>query len=237
MLFSVGIALLLGQALASPHALQQLRQREGNDCPPIHIFGARETTAPPGFGAAAGIVDDLTKTNKGATNEPIVYPACGGGADCAGVSYADSVKNGTAAVATAVNDFNKKCPKTKIVMLGFSQGAQIMDNAYCGGGDTIEGVEDANVLISKEALGQLKVAIFMGDPRYIAGFPYEVGTCKTQGFAPRPQGFRCPNGDNIKSFCDEADPFCCDGNDPVAHLQYPSVYGDKIKQFVGDKLK
>ncbi|GKT46377.1 acetylxylan esterase [Colletotrichum spaethianum] len=103
-----------------------------------------------------------------------------------------------------------------------------MDNAYCGGGDTIEGVKDANVLISNEALGQVKVAIFMGDPRYVAGLPYEVGTCKTQG---------CPNGGNIKSFCDSADPFCCNGNDPVAHLQYPSIYGDQIKQFVSDKLK
>ncbi|KZL76316.1 acetyl xylan esterase (cutinase), partial [Colletotrichum tofieldiae] len=237
MLSSVGIALLLGQALASPHSLQHLRQRQGNDCPPIHIFGARETTAPPGFGAAAKIVDDLTKANQGATNEPIVYPACGGASDCLGVSYADSVKNGTAAVATAVNDFNKKCPQTKIVMLGFSQGAQIMDNAYCGGGDAIEGVKDVNVLISNEALTQVKVAIFMGDPRYVAGLPYEVGTCKTQGFAPRPQGFQCPNGGNIKSFCDSADPFCCNGNDPIAHLQYPSIYGDQIKQFVSDKLK
>lgn len=37
------------------------------------------------------------------------------------------------------------------------------------------------MLISTEALGAVKVAIFMGDPRYIAGLPYEVGTCKTQG--------------------------------------------------------
>lgn len=62
-----------------------------------------------------------------------------------------------------------------------NQGAQIMDNAYCGGGDSIEGVKDVNVLISNEALGAVKVAIFMGDPRYVAGLPYEVGTCKTQG--------------------------------------------------------
>ncbi|CAI0654405.1 unnamed protein product [Colletotrichum noveboracense] len=234
MWFSVGIALLVGQALATPHSLQT---RQGNDCPPIHIFGARETTAPPGFGAAAKIVDDLTKANQGATNEAINYPACGGGTDCLGVSYADSVKNGTDSIATAINDFNKRCPQTKIVMLGFSQGAQIMDNAYCGGGDSIEGVKNTNVLISQQALGAVKVAIFMGDPRYVAGLPYEVGTCQTKGFAPRPQGFQCPFGNNIKSFCDSADPFCCNGNDPVAHLQYPNIYGDQIKQFVSDKLK
>lgn len=106
--------LLLGQTLTSP-----LLPRD--DCPPVHILGARETTAPPGFGAAAGIVDDLTKAHPGATNEAVNYPACGGASDCLGVSYADSVKNGTDAAAKAVNDFNARCPRTKIVMLGFSQ--------------------------------------------------------------------------------------------------------------------
>ncbi|TEA21115.1 Acetylxylan esterase 2 [Colletotrichum sidae] len=234
MRFGIAITLLLGQALATPHSL---RERQGSNCPPIHIFGARETTAPPGFGAAAGIVDDITKANQGATNEAIDYPACGGATDCLGVSYADSVKNGTDSVAKTVNDFNAKCPKTKLVMLGFSQGAQIMDNAFCGGGDSIEGVKDINVLISQQALGMVKVAIFLGDPRYVEGFPYEVGTCKTKGFAPRPSEFQCPFGDKIKSYCDAADPFCCNGTDPVAHLQYPTVYGNEIKQFVSDKLK
>lgn len=60
-----------------------------------------------------------------------------------------------------------------------------MDNAYCGGGDSIEGVKDTNVLVSQDALKMVKVAIFMGDPRYVAGFPYEVGTCKTQGVSLR----------------------------------------------------
>lgn len=56
-----------------------------------------------------------------------------------------------------------------------------MDNALCGGGDSIEGVKDTNVLVSQQALGMVKVAIFMGDPRYVAGLPYEVGTCQTKG--------------------------------------------------------
>ena len=109
--------LLAGQALAtSLHILP----RQG-DCPRLHVFGARETTAPAGFGTSGGIVDRILRANSGATSEPINYPACGGQGSCGGIQYRDSVKQGTAAVATAVNAFNQKCPDTEIVLIGYSQ--------------------------------------------------------------------------------------------------------------------
>lgn len=42
--------LLLGKALASPIEVEE-RQ---TSCPNIHVFGARETTAPAGYGTAGG---------------------------------------------------------------------------------------------------------------------------------------------------------------------------------------
>ena len=47
-----------------------------------------------------------------------------------------------------------------------------MDNALCGG---------AGATLSGAALEAVKVAIFMGDPRYRAGLPYNYGTCQAQG--------------------------------------------------------
>lgn len=47
-----------------------------------------------------------------------------------------------------------------------------MDNALCGG---------AGQSLSGTALVAVKAAIFMGDPRYVNGLPYNVGTCKAQG--------------------------------------------------------
>ena len=53
-----------------------------------------------------------------------------------------------------------------------SKGGQIMDNALCGGaGQTLSGA----------ALNAVRAAIFMGDPRYVAGLPYNVGSCQAQG--------------------------------------------------------
>lgn len=91
------------------------------DCPPVHVFGARETTAPPGMGTAGSIVDAIVQAHPGATSEAIDYPACGGQAQCGGVAYEASAQQGTQATASAVNGFNERCPDTELVLIGYSQ--------------------------------------------------------------------------------------------------------------------
>lgn len=49
------------------------------------------------------------------------------------------------------------------------------------GGDTAEGITNTAVPLSSAAVSQIKAAIFMGDPRFVAGLSYEVGTCKAGG--------------------------------------------------------
>ena len=117
MLFKAVTFLLAAQALATP---LELEERQGN-CPPVHIFGARETTVSPGYGTAGVVVNLVLNSNSGSTAEAIVYPACGGQASCGGQSYAQSALAGTAAVANAVNAFNTRCPNTKLVLVGYSQ--------------------------------------------------------------------------------------------------------------------
>lgn len=90
-------------------------------CPNVHIFGARETTVSPGYGTAGVVVNLVLNSNPGSTAEAIVYPACGGQASCGGQSYAQSALAGTAAVASAVNAYNARCPNTKLVLVGYSQ--------------------------------------------------------------------------------------------------------------------
>jgi acetylxylan esterase len=102
-------------AFASPVELQK------RACPPIHVFGARETTASPGYGSAGTVVNKILAAHSGATAEAINYPACGGGSACGGVSYSNSVKQGTAAVVSAVSAFAKQCPSTELVIVGYSQ--------------------------------------------------------------------------------------------------------------------
>jgi hypothetical protein len=64
-------ALLLAHCGASPIAALKARQ----SCPEVHVFGARETTAPAGYGTASVVVDLVLGAYSGATSEAIDYPA------------------------------------------------------------------------------------------------------------------------------------------------------------------
>ena len=129
------------------------------------------------------------------------------------------------------------------------QGGQIMDNALCGGG---------SAQLSGAAATMVKAAIFMGDPRYVSGLSYNVGTCKAKGvskpcmnhsfistsrliyemlqFAARPSGFQCSAAAKIKSYCDAADPYCCNGSSQATHQGYGGVYGQQALAFIKTKI-
>lgn len=129
MLKTAAAFLLAGGVLSSPVEFEK------RSCPPIHIFGARETTAPAGYGTSATVVNLVIGAHSGATSEAINYPACGGQASCGGASYASSAQQGVAAVVSAVNNFNSQCPESQIVLVGYSQVcllylAYIVSNLY-----------------------------------------------------------------------------------------------------------
>ncbi|KAI4864760.1 carbohydrate esterase family 5 protein [Hypoxylon rubiginosum] len=199
-------------------------------CPNVKVFGARETTAPPGFGSASTVVNLIEQANSGATSESIVYPAAGGNV------YAASVTAGVAAVANQTKTFNQMCPESKIVMVGYSQGAQIVDDAFCGGPDGTS----LNTTAASISLGVGKMVaaiILMGNPRHVNGLPFNVGNATAGGFAARPVGFQClAFEDIIAAFCDVDDPFCAKGNSSATHQGYGSVYGQAALAFVQSKL-
>ena len=119
---SARLAFAMVNALAVPlFALGAFASLAAAQCPQVHVFGARETTAPPGFGSAGPVVDMVLSSVPGSTAEVINYPACGGQASCGGISYAQSVIDGVNAVASQVNTFNAECPNTVLVLIGYSQ--------------------------------------------------------------------------------------------------------------------
>lgn len=112
--------LLLPAVFANPLEVVQLEERQSS-CPKVHVFGARETTAPAGYGTSQNVVNSVLSAYSGSNAEAINYPACGGQSSCGSVSYANSVVQGITAVASAVNSYNTKCPNTVLVLIGYSQ--------------------------------------------------------------------------------------------------------------------
>lgn len=56
-------------------------------------------------------------------------------------------------------------------------------------------------------------------------------------FDPRPSGQTCSQyAGLIQSYCDQADPYCSNGNDGSVHQSYGRVYGQQALQFVNGKL-
>ncbi|KAJ5409584.1 Cutinase [Penicillium crustosum] len=222
-------SLLAGSALAVP---VEVDIEKRIDCPGVHIFGARETSVSPGYGSSSTVVNGLLSAYSGSTAEAISYPACGGQSSCGSISYSSSVAQGIAAVASAVNSYNTQCPSTKLVLVGYSQGGEIMDAALCGGGVPNQGYTNTAVQLSTSAVNMVKAAIFMGDPLYVAGLSYDVGTCAAGGFDARPSGFSCPSASKIQSYCDSSDPYCCNGSNDATHQGYGAEYGAQAIAFV-----
>ncbi|KAK3345866.1 cutinase-domain-containing protein, partial [Lasiosphaeria hispida] len=233
-LLSAHSLLVSGSPVEGLSGEQHLEKRQS--CPSVHIFGARETTVSPGYGTSLTVVNLIKNAYAGATSDPITYPACGGQSSCGGIAYGASAAQGTTAVATAVNSLNQRCPNTQIVLVGYSQGGQIMENAVCGGPDTGSSITTTIPPISAAALNMVKAVILMGSPRYVAGLSYNVGTCATQGFAARPKGYTCASGAKIQNYCDSPDPYCCTGSDQATHQGYGTKYGQAALTFVRAKL-
>ncbi|GFP52036.1 acetylxylan esterase [Trichoderma asperellum] len=76
----------------------------------------------------------------------------------------------------------------------------------------------------------------MGDPRNIAGLPYNVGTCTAGGFDAHSSGFVCAAASKVQSYCDASDPYCCNGNNAATHQGYGQEYGQQALAFVNSKL-
>ncbi|XDG00813.1 hypothetical protein ABKA04_000428 [Annulohypoxylon sp. FPYF3050] len=218
--------LLASGALAAPAGDIEARQA----CAKVHVFGARESTVPQGYGSSQAMISLIQGAYPGTTSEAIVYPAAGGDA------YGSSVTAGISAVVNQVSTYAKQCPDSALVMVGYSQGGQITDDAFCGGPDGSSMSGTASPLPADVGT-KVKAIILMGDPRNVPGLAYNVGTAKAGGFAARPSGYTCPvYADRIKSYCDAEDPYCSNGNNAQHHQQYVQIYGQQALAFVKEKV-
>ena len=123
-----GSLLLASLASGSPIESSALENRQAG-CSPVHLLVARGSNEWPGPGfELQGLANSIVWSRPGVTYESIDYPALFNES-----LYAGSVRDGTNAVKNQLTAYVQRCPGSKVVLLGYSQGAQIVGDALCGG--------------------------------------------------------------------------------------------------------
>ena len=189
--------------------------RSAYDCPDVEVIFARGTNEPPGLGRVGDAFVDSLRQQTGGLN---ILPY--------GVNYAASklqLHGGDGANDTIdrVKKSVEKCPNTKIVLGGYSQGASVMDIVA---GVPIGGINWGNSLPPQYANNIAAVATF-GDVADRAG-----GTLPTQS---------AMLGSKAIDLCNPNDPICHagPGNEWSGHTEgYVPVYTTQAAAFVASKL-
>jgi cutinase len=186
-----------------------------DDCPDVEVIFARGTNEPPGLGKVGDAFVDSLRQQTGGLN-----------IDTYGVNYAASklqLHGGDGANDTInrVKQAVAKCPSTKIVLGGYSQGASVMDIVA---GVPIGGINWGSALPSDLASHVVAVATF-GDVADRAG-----GSLPTQS---------AMFGSKAIDLCNPNDPICHagPGNDWEGHTEgYVPVYTTQAAAFAASKL-
>lgn len=91
----------------------------------VHMIIARASLEPPGVGIIGGVATQVMAQLPGSDVVPVVYPATL-------ANYTTSEAMGVAAMTGLVDDYASRCPDSKIVLMGYSQGAQVTADVMCG---------------------------------------------------------------------------------------------------------
>jgi cutinase len=186
-----------------------------DDCPDVEVIFARGTNEPPGLGRVGDAFVDSLRQQTGGLN-----------IDTYGVNYAASklqlhAGDGANDTINRVKQAVAKCPNTKIVLGGYSQGASVMDIVA---GVPIGGINFGSSLPPELASHVTAVATF-GDIADRAG-----------GSLPAQSALL---GSKAIDLCNPNDPICHagPGNEWSGHTEgYIPVYTTQAAAFVAAKL-
>ncbi|KAF5650093.1 acetylxylan esterase 2 [Fusarium tjaetaba] len=208
-----------------------------DDCKDVHIFLAKGNNEPyPGRqGKLAGAICSGLKS---CDYEDIQFqnaledPFCN--------SVTEGVKNGIKQITA----YNKRCPDSKLVVSGYSQGGQVVGDILGGGGGVFfqNCVEpDLQGLNPKTLPGsKIVAAMVFGDTRHTKDQPYNVLSGKGKdGLFPRPAGMLenlASYGDVFRNYCVETDPICAQGDEVETHLNYFDVFTDDVAAWVKERV-
>jgi len=202
----------------------------------VHFIVARASTEAPGFGIIGAVKNAVVAEVPGSTAEAVDYPATLS-------DYFNSESAGVDAMKELVQSYTARC-SAPLVLLGYSQGAQVtmdtlvgqMDAAFAAN-DTIDDSESVHVL------DQVAAAVVMGDPSFnTTESAFHVGNATIHGLFPRQNVdlfMQTDLASRVRSYCDAGDPYCAGGNfsQVIIHLTYLNRYQTDAVNFILGEIK
>jgi Cutinase len=182
-------------------------QAPGGGCADVEIIGARATTERPGLGVLlTPLARQITKALPQTVRSTAVdYPAS--------FNYQPSVAQGVQSLAADVQKTAAACAGTRFILMGYSQGANVVGDALAGRG---RGTPAVSVALAK----RVDAVLLFGDPTFTAGEPFNVTDGNRSGVFARGKGALSVFADRSESFCNANDEFCQGGTSLAAHLDY-----------------
>ncbi|KAH8678456.1 cutinase-domain-containing protein [Xylariales sp. PMI_506] len=204
------------------------------DCDDVHLFLARGNNEEyPGrqSSIAADLCDGLPLS---CGYENIIFSAN------LTDNYCTSIYEGATNGISQLTAYAEECPDAMLVLSGYSEGANVIGDILGGGGGEIfnyceEGTVTALTYGSSPA-NQIVGILLFGDPRHTAGQSYNViSGADDDGYQAR-DSTELAAMDNyasiMRSYCDEADPVCAEGDDIDYHLTYLELYSEDATDWV-----
>lgn len=186
---------------AVPLALLPVPAAHAADCPDVEFVFARGTNEPPGLGRVGQALSNQLGAQLGgrtlgvyAVNYPATYDFR---------AAADGASDATNRIAVT----SQRCPSTRFVLGGYSQGAAVIDMllGIPPLGERVGDVGSAPPLPAGLADRVAAVAVF-GNPATKFGNPVTVAAPPFVGKAI--------------DLCNSGDPICSQGRNPFAHTSY-----------------
>lgn len=179
-------------------------------CPDVEVAFARGTGSPPGVGTVGQAFIDSLRSQVGGRSVlvyPVNYPATW--------SFAESSEAGANDVTGHVQDMAARCPNTRMVLGGISQGAGVIDLA--------------TNRISPEAADHVAAVALFGNPSSAL-----AGALSGVAFPPVGPAY----GGKTIDMCAQDDPACSGGLNPAAHGSYLSNgMTEQAATFVAGRLQ
>jgi len=215
---------------------------EGYDCKPYHVFIVRGSDEP--YPGRQGNLTSQICSRIGSNEcsfENIEYPAksTAWGKE----EWCKSAAKGAQSGLAQFSGYSQNCPDSKLILLGFSQGASVAQDILGGGGGPVFECEQAtNAALDSSVGDKVVAAVTFGAVARSRDQNFTVGEGRpydgTRARNTEQMAALSKYSDRLRDYCHFGDPICAVGSTPQdvgAHLDYFLKHNEEVASWVAEK--